>query len=248
MNSFLIYAFMFFVGSLLGWCLEVVFRKFFSNKNPDRKWINPGFLNGPYLPLYGFGLCGLYTLTMLEDIIFIDNEIIQKIVLFIIMAAAMTLIEYIAGIIFIKGMKTKLWDYSDEPGNIQGIICPKFSLYWAILSAVYYFLIHPYVLDGISWLSENLAFSFFIGLFFGVFIIDVSYSLGLLVKIRKFAAENDIVVFYERLKREVHEKAEQRKKMLKIPGFILQFQSGRSVNEILQDYLQNLKREYGRKR
>ncbi len=212
MNSFLIYAFMFFVGSLLGWCLEVVFRKFFSNKNPDRKWINPGFLNGPYLPLYGFGLCGLYTLTMLEDIIFIDNEIIQKIVLFIIMAAAMTLIEYIAGIIFIKGMKTKLWDYSDEPGNIQGIICPKFSLYWAILSAVYYFLIHPYVLDGISWLSENLAFSFFIGLFFGVFIIDVSYSLGLLVKIRKFAAENDIVVFYERLKRDVHEKAEHRKK------------------------------------
>ena len=248
MNSFLIYAFMFFVGSLLGWCLEVVFRKFFSNKNPERKWINPGFLNGPYLPLYGFGLCGLYTLTMLEDIIFIDNEIIQKIVLFIIMAAAMTFIEYIAGIIFIKGMKTKLWDYSDEPGNIQGIICPKFSLYWAILSAVYYFLIHPYVLDGISWLSENLAFSFFIGLFFGVFIIDVSYSLGLLVKIRKFAAENDIVVFYERLKREVHEKAEHRKKMLKIPGFILQFQSGRSVNEILQDYLQNLKREYGRKR
>ncbi len=38
------------------------------------------------------------------------------------------------------------------------------------------------------------------------------------------------------------------KRMLKIPGFILQFQSGRSVNEILQDYLQNLKREYGRKR
>lgn len=248
MNSFLIYAFMFFVGSVLGWCLEVVFRKFFSNKNPDRKWINPGFLNGPYLPLYGFGLCGLYTLTMLEDIIFIDNAIIQKIVLFIIMAAAMTFIEYIAGIIFIKGMKTKLWDYSDEPGNIQGIICPKFSLFWAILSAVYYFLIHPYVLDGISWLSENLAFSFFIGLFFGVFIIDVSYSLGLLVKIRKFAAENDIVVFYERLKREVHEKTEHRKKMRKIPGFILQFQSGRSVNEILQEYLQNLKKEHSKKR
>ena len=27
------------------------FRRFFS----IRKWINPGFLNGPYLPMYGFG-------------------------------------------------------------------------------------------------------------------------------------------------------------------------------------------------
>ena len=23
------------------------------------KWVNPGFLIGPYLPIYGFGLCGL---------------------------------------------------------------------------------------------------------------------------------------------------------------------------------------------
>ena len=55
MNIFLIYAFMFSGGSVIGWALEVVFRKFFSNSNPEHKWINPGFLNG-----WIWALCALY--------------------------------------------------------------------------------------------------------------------------------------------------------------------------------------------
>lgn len=57
MNLFLTIAFLFFIGSMAGWVIEVVFRRFFSSANPERKWINPGFLSGPYLPLYGFSLC-----------------------------------------------------------------------------------------------------------------------------------------------------------------------------------------------
>ncbi len=243
MNIFLIYAFMFSGGSVIGWALEVVFRKFFSNSNPEHKWINPGFLNGPYLPLYGFGLCALYTMTMLENVIPVENSIVRELILFVMMAVAMTVIEYIAGMIFIKGMKTKLWDYSDQRGNIQGIICPLFSFFWAVLSAVYYFLIHPYVLGGIQWLFDNLAFSFVIGLFFGVFLVDVFYSLDLLVKIRRFAADNDIVVLYERLKNEVITKADMYRKRDKIHYFLLTFHDGKSINEVLQEHLQNVKNE-----
>ena len=46
------------------------------------------------------------------------------------MALSGTLIEYFAGLIFIKGMHVKLWDNSDEKFNIQGIICPKFTFFW----------------------------------------------------------------------------------------------------------------------
>lgn len=53
MSLFLTIAFLFFIGSMAGWVIEVVFRRFFSSANPERKWINPGFLSGPYLPLYG---------------------------------------------------------------------------------------------------------------------------------------------------------------------------------------------------
>jgi uncharacterized membrane protein/AraC-like DNA-binding protein len=187
-------AFLFFIGSLIGWCLEVIFRRYFSSANKEKKWVNPGFLNGPYIPLYGFGLCLLYLLAGTQKYIVVENTVISRIILFVIMALCMTVIEYIAGSIFIKRMKIKLWDYSHERGNIKGIICPRFSFYWAVLGAIYYFLIHPRILDILRWLSENLAFSFVIGFFFGVFILDVWYSMSLTAKIRTFAKENDIVI------------------------------------------------------
>lgn len=62
-NIFLVFAFLFFVGSCIGWGMELPFRRFISSNNPRRKWINPGFLTGPYLPLYGFGLLGMYVIS-----------------------------------------------------------------------------------------------------------------------------------------------------------------------------------------
>ena len=56
MSVFLTLAYLFFIGSVFGWVLELFFRKFFSSSNPEHKWINPGFCTGPYLPIYGCGL------------------------------------------------------------------------------------------------------------------------------------------------------------------------------------------------
>ena len=120
MNLFLTLAFLFLIGSVLGWGLEVIFRRFFS----AHRWVNPGFLVGPYLPLYGSSLCVLYLLAMLESLMPVENPLLKKIMLFVVMALAITALEYVAGLIFIRGMKIKLWDYSDRWGNIQGIICP----------------------------------------------------------------------------------------------------------------------------
>lgn len=68
MNSFLILGFLFCIGSLAGWVPEVFYRRFFSSVNPERKWINPGFCTGPYLPLYGSGLCILHLPASLESV------------------------------------------------------------------------------------------------------------------------------------------------------------------------------------
>ncbi len=200
MNVFLELAFLFFMGSVSGWILEVLFRRFISHANPERKWINPGFCTGPYLPLYGVGLCLLYLIASLEKWNFVESLFWNKVILLAGMAICMTIIEYIAGILALKIMKVRLWDYTNAWGNIQGIICPKFSLIWTLLGVAYYFFIHPHIIGAIHWLSQNQAFSFVIGLFFGVFIIDVAHSLQLVVKLKAFAEENDIVVKYETLK------------------------------------------------
>ena len=205
MNFFLKLAFLFCIGSLLGWCIEVLCRRFFSAK----KWINPGFLVGPYLPLYGFSLCTLYLLAMLEEFIPISFPVLRKLVLFAVMALCVTAIEYVTGLIFIKRLKIKLWDYSDCWGNVDGVICPLFTFFWALLSAAYYFLIHPHILGALEWLAQNLAFSFFIGVFYGVFAIDLVHSTRFLAVIRRFADDKKIVVRYEELKEHISEKLRQ---------------------------------------
>lgn len=241
MNFFLIIAFLFFIGSVLGWVLELFYRHFAAE---DKKWMNPGFCTGPYLPLYGTGLCLLYLIASLENYDLIKNPVLNKIALFALMAVCMTAIEYVAGILALKVVKVRLWDYSDEWGNIQGIICPKFSVAWAALGALYYFLIHPYILNALSWLSQNLAFSFFIGLFFGVFIIDAVNSVQLVAKLKKYAEENDIIVKYESLKSHIRERAKERSEKY---HFFRAFRSEIPLSDHLKDLVETFEKRLKKK-
>ena len=213
MKFFLVITFLFFAGSIIGWGIELVFRRFFSKNNPERKWINPGFLTGPYLPLYGFSLVILFLLTFI-DVSFIENPYLQKAVLFCLMALCITLFEYIAGMIFIVGMKIRLWDYSKNWGNIKGIICPQFTFYWWLLSATYYFFIHPQILEWLYWFVNHIEFSFVVGFFYGVFTIDVCYSLRIMTRIRRFARENEIIIHLTELQQQIRQKNDENKEKL----------------------------------
>ena len=241
MKLFLTLAFLFFIGSVSGWVIELLYRRFISASNPKRKWVNPGFCTGPYLPLYGFGLCFLYLITLLENINLIENSFCSKAILFIIMAVCMTATEYIAGIIMLKVINVRLWDYTNQWGNVNGIICPKFSLYWAILGAVYYFLINPRIQEALEWLSRNLAFSFVIGLFFGIFIIDVIHSAQLISKLKKYAEENDVIIRFEAIKADIRKKYEQSKQKY---HFFRPFRTTVPLSE----HLKNLKESFEQKK
>ena len=236
MNILLTLAYLFFIGSVLGWVIELLYRNLTQK---HEKWVNPGFCTGPYLPIYGFGLCTLFLLASLEQYSLIKNPILNKAVLFAAMAVGMTLIEYLAGLFCLKYLKVRLWDYSNNWGNIQGIICPLFSLYWAIAGAVYYFLIHPHILDGLNWLSQNLAFSYFIGMFFGIFIIDVANSAQLVVKLKKFAEENRVVLTYEGIKDHIRNFQQNRAKKYR---FFAPFRSDRPLSEHLKEITDNIEK------
>ncbi len=232
MSQMLALSFLFFMGSVAGWVIELVFRRFFSSANPERKWINPGFCTGPYVPLYGLGLAALYLIVSLERYSVFESVFWTRAALFVAGAAAMTAIEYAAGALSLKLLHVRLWDYSNQWGNVRGLICPKFSLAWAALVAVYYFAIHPYILDSVAWLAQNLAFSFVIGFFYGVFVLDVAHSLQLAARLRRFAEENGVVVKYERLKS--HIRAERDRAHEKA-GFFQPFKSSRDIAEYLRE-------------
>lgn len=237
MDVFLTVLFLFAVGSTFGWVLELFYRRFFTAK----KWLNPGFLVGPYLPLYGFGLCLLYLLASL-DLSFIPARIPREVLTVVMMGLAMTLVEYLAGLIFIVGMKVELWDYSDRWGNIQGIICPQFSVYWTFLGAAYRFLLHPFFRGSVTWLFDHFTFIFVVGMFYGVLLVDVVWSFRLLARIRAFAKERHIVVRLEEFKKDIAERAQKNR----FGQFLLALQEkSRSTAESLQDYFENLRRRTG---
>lgn len=232
MNLFLILAYLFFIGSVFGWILEVFFRKYFSGFNPEHRWINPGFCTGPWLPVYGFGLCLMYLLASLGEARGLNGSPQSRILLLVLMALCMTLNEYIGGILLLKCANLRLWDYRKRWGNIDGLICPLFSFFWMLLGAFYYYLLHPHVLAAIRWLEDHLAFSFVIGLYFGVFLVDFIHSADLVAKIRKYAEEHKLIVRYERLKMHIRSSGKQ------LPGiarFLFPFRSERPITELLAE-------------
>ncbi len=232
MSLFLTVAFLFSAGSLIGWCLEVVFRRFFSSQNPERRWINPGFCRGPYLPLYGSGLSLMYLIASQERYLQGIPPAAARLLLFFGMAVCMTGIEYVSGIYLLRVNKVRLWDYTGQWGNIQGVICPKFSLIWAALGAIYYFLIHPCILDALAWLARNLAFSFVIGMFYGVFSVDVCISARVAGRLKAFAEENRVIVRYEVLKEAIRKSIEERRQRY---HFFSPFQTDRALHEHLEE-------------
>ena len=232
---FLIVLYLFFFGAVGGWVLELLFRRFFSGANPERKWLNPGFLFGPCLPLYGFGTVLLFILSELDHQLFgsFSGTFWYYPVMFVVMALAMTLLEYIVGVVSFKGFHLRLWDYSKLWGNIQGIICPLFTFFWGVIGAAYYIFIHPMLINLVNWMNLNEIYSFFIGIYFGIFIIDVFYSFNVVNKIRSWAKENNVIVKLEEFKLSIKLKTEKIKQKY---NFLLSFKSKNALRDELNDY------------
>lgn len=233
---FLTYLFLFMIGASCGYVIEVLFRRFVSMK----RWINPGFLKGPCLPLYGFGVCVLHFLCTIFfefavkngtqpeyfNISLIENARVPNgnipfwavsILVFLVVGVAMTLVEFIAGIIFIRGLHIKLWDYSKLKGNIKGVICPLFSLIWALIGIAYWFALYPFINIIIDLFSEHLwGMTFIIGAYVGIFIIDFANSLKLSLSLNKEGKSKQMVIDYEKFKLNLKDKLPKEKKQSEI--------------------------------
>ncbi len=222
MSLFLIFVFLFYVGSSIGWVLELFYRRF-----ENKKWVNPGFLVGPYLPIYGFGLV-IVTLIHL----FLARYNLNPAITIVLMGLCMTILELITGLFFLR-LKVRLWDYTNYFLNYKGVICLHMTLIWTGLGALYYYFLADYVMKALTWFSNNLSFSYVLGIFTGLIVIDFIYSTKLYKKIRKYAKNNNVVIMYENLKlhiREMQEKAEEKY------SFLLPFKQTRNLLEYLVGY------------
>ena len=236
MKIFAVIVTLFVVGSLAGWIIELFYRRFISQK----KWMNPGFLTGPYLPIYGFGVLGMYGLSELFIALDLVNKFqvpaaVSYIIQVLAIGVILITIEFIAGLIFIKGLGMKLWDYSKQWGNTFGVICPLYDVIWTAAGALYYFFIHPYLKDGIMWLAQedHNIYYLFVGVVLGMMIVDFFYSAHVATAIVRFAKTNKVVVKLSEVQAKLKEKNESFKKNLFI------FPTVNHIKEVLAKFKSN---------
>ncbi|MBR3668062.1 MAG: hypothetical protein IKN66_13095 [Ruminococcus sp.] len=160
---FVIYAF-------FGWCLEVVYQAV-----EHGKFINRGFLNGPYCPIYGFGViivCG--TLDPIKENI---------LVLYFGAVILTTSLEFITGFLLEKIFHQKWWDYTAEKFNLKGYICLKFSLLWGVACLVTVRLIHPLITAFVEKLPQTLGIIILSAILIG-FLSDAVITVCAIIHIR----------------------------------------------------------------
>ncbi len=205
MEKFFEIMFVFIIGATFGYLLEVVYRSI-----KRKRIVNPGLLVGCCLPIYGSGSVVLYLLCSI-NLSFISSRAWQIVFLLVLATILMTVIEYISGLFCLKVLHTRYWDYSDRKLNIQGIVCPTFSLIWGVCCLGFYFLVFPWIHPVASFVSTNSVLLVLMGIYYGVFFVDLVYSLGLVSKIRVYSIKAKELVNFENLKHSISEKYQTRK-------------------------------------
>lgn len=170
--GFFYYLVLFAVYCFMGWVLEVLYRS-----ATQRKFVNAGFLFGPFIPIYGLGAF----LTIVMQSVFQD---IPAVLRFVIFGLAITGLEYAVGFLSEKIFKLKLWDYSEYRWNLHGRICLHFSLFWMFLVSLFIVFVHPEIFKRVMLLQENVA-KFTAIAFIVYFWIDYTFSVMSLAAFRR---------------------------------------------------------------
>ena len=128
--DFLCYLFLIFlIGCVTGWIYEEIF--YWITEGMLR---NRGILYGPWLPIYGIGALGIYAMKPVKK---------HPVLLFVLCAVISGVVEYIIGYVSLRFFGMRLWDYRGLLWNLDGIICFRSVMSFAILGIVFHYLLEP---------------------------------------------------------------------------------------------------------
>lgn len=186
--SFYTLAAYFILYAFLGWCLEVVFCSVNTGK-----FVNRGFLNGPLCPIYGFG-----AVIMIVALTPISHNLL---VLFLGSAFLASLLELVTGFLLKKLFHTSWWDYSDQPFNIGGYVCLKFSLLWGLAGILLMRVLHPLIAGFVGLVPRWLGIPL-LAVAYALLLADVIVTVNVVTKMNRDLGELD------RVAKEIHKGSE----------------------------------------
>lgn len=156
--DFKMYFMLFIAYSLIGWIVEVV-----GVLIQERKFVNRGFLIGPYCPIYGVG--------GITIILLLNKYMEDPIILFVMAIVICSLLEYFTSYIMEKLFKTRWWDYSNFKFNINGRICLETMWVFGALACFVIYIINPPLISFLESLP-NIVFNIISYSIIVIFLMD----------------------------------------------------------------------------
>ena len=143
-----IYFLLFIIYAIIGWCMEVICKLI-----QYKRFIDRGFLIGPYCPIYGVGAL---------LITFLLNKYTQDpVVLFVMAVVVCGILEYLTSYFMEKIYHARWWDYSNKKFNINGRICLSNLIAFGILGMFIMYISNPFLIGQLEKLTTtwlNIAF------------------------------------------------------------------------------------------
>lgn len=174
----------FYIYCFAGWIFESTYVSICH-----RKLVNRGFLNGPMIPLYGFGaITVLFAALPFREF---------PVLVYLVGMIAATLLEYVVGVVMEAIFKVRYWDYSSNKFNLKGYICLSSSIAWGFLSVILIYGIHRPIENFIQRQSFFMVSTSAL-LITVFFVVDVITSLRTALDIR------DTILQAERMKEELN--------------------------------------------
>ena len=119
--TFIQWLFFFYFYCFFGWIFESTYVSICK-----RKFVNRGFMRGPFLPIYGSGAIMMLVVSMP----FQDNLILT----YLAGCVGATVLELVTGLTMEALFKVRYWDYSNQKFNYKGVICLSSTLAWGFLT------------------------------------------------------------------------------------------------------------------
>ncbi len=134
--------FYFIFYSVLGWVYETILCSIEAGHV-----VNRGFLNGPYLPIYGLGSIGFLLLLGKEA---------NVLLIFLLGAVIACALEYVTSFAMEKAFGARWWDYSERKYNLNGRICLAAAIVFGVFAVILIKFLHPAAYSVFSALPTPL--------------------------------------------------------------------------------------------
>ncbi len=171
------YFMIFFIYAFAGWLMESFSSIFYKGVN---RFVNRGFLIGPYCPVYGLGV--------LSITILLKPFTEQFWLLFVLAIIISGVLEYSTSFIMEKLFDARWWDYTHMKFNLNGRICLETLLPFGIVGSVILRFINPFIEECLDKIPDMYMHYIAWGLF-GIIVVDTTISCIIAKRLKAISAE-----------------------------------------------------------